>query len=143
MKFKPKKWQIITAIVLLFFIILNPSLKDFREYTGDQYVTKKMNFLVLSVYADGSDNYIGFLLNFVKSPTWGFTYNTVDPPKYDSTATPSDASSIPPHTEYDTAVINRLLKDFSKTKSKPSNTNNRRFPKKNKDPFILDNTYNK
>jgi hypothetical protein len=65
MDFKPKKWQIVTAVILI-VMFLNPSLKDFREFTGDKDEgQRKMNFLICSVYKESSDYYIGFLLNFI------------------------------------------------------------------------------
>lgn len=65
MDFKLKKWQI-SLLIILIMMLLNPNLKDFREYTGERDEgEKKMNFLIASVYKDGSDYYIGFLANFI------------------------------------------------------------------------------
>jgi hypothetical protein len=133
MNFKPKKWQIITCVILLLLIILNPSLKDFREYTGDAGVTKKMNFLILSVYEDGGDDYLAFLLNFIKLPHISYSTNTTYPSQVDSSASPTIAiSNEPSHIEYDTAAISRLVREYSKSRKNKG--------KKNKDSFILDST---
>jgi len=76
MNFKPRKWQIITAVILLLFIVLNPSSSDFREYTGipkenyDVTIHREWNFLVLSVYSTyyyGEDRkYLGIFKNFIR-----------------------------------------------------------------------------
>ena len=67
MNFKPKKWQIILGVIILLLAILNPSLKDFRDYTGDRNEgTRKINFLIASVYKEEDDYFVGFLLNFIK-----------------------------------------------------------------------------
>jgi hypothetical protein len=65
-----KKWRIFVGI-LLFFIILNPGMDRFKEYTGligknGHYLTRKYNFLIYSIYEDSLNEkkYIGFLLNF-------------------------------------------------------------------------------
>jgi hypothetical protein len=63
--FKPKKWKIALAIVMILFIGLNPSLKDFNEHTGDRDGKKQFDFLLFSVYENGSEQYIGVLLNFI------------------------------------------------------------------------------
>jgi hypothetical protein len=131
MNFKLKKWQSISIIILIIFIILNPSLKDFKEYTGDQEVTKKMNFLIVSVYQDRGDDYLAFLLNFIKLPEISYSRNTVYPSQVDSSAS-ATTSNEPPHVEYDTAVIRGLIREYSK--SAKHRTKNK------KDPFILDST---
>lgn len=68
MNFKPSKRQIIIASIFLLFLFLNPSMKEFHEHTGDSYssLSRKMNFLILSIYEDSGDYYIGFLANFIK-----------------------------------------------------------------------------
>jgi hypothetical protein len=70
MKLK-KGWIIIIAIILL-FICLNPSLKDFDEYQGgNTYIRKEYNFIIFSVYRSSINYnkneklYIGILKNFI------------------------------------------------------------------------------
>jgi|SRR6185312_4212714 len=65
-----KKWTIFVALILI-FIILNPSIDRFKEYTGlvgknSHYLKRKYNFLIYSIYEDGLNEkkYMGFLLNF-------------------------------------------------------------------------------
>ena len=143
MNLKFKKWQIFAASILLLLIILNPGLKDFREYSGDRDVTKKMNFLVVSIYEDGSDSYIGFLLNFIKLPKISYSQNNVNVPQLDTMAVPSTESNTSTYKEYDTALINKLVKEFSdERKQKSINAFYRKMPKTKKDPFILDSTDN-
>ena len=133
MNLKLKKWQAISIIILIIFIILNPSLKDFKEYTGDQEVTKKMNFLIVSVYQDGSDDYLAFLLNFVKLPQISYSRNSAYPSQVDSSASVTTTTlNEPSHVEYDTAVISRLIRECSKNAKHKS--------KNKKDPLILDST---
>jgi hypothetical protein len=86
MNIKFKKWQIVAAAIFCLLVILNPSLKDFKEYSGDTDVTIKMNFLVASVFKDGNINYMGIAKNFVKLTATSATNNDQGP-QYDSSAT--------------------------------------------------------
>jgi hypothetical protein len=51
-------------------MIFNPSLKDFKEYTGlkDKYVRKTGNYLIYSKYEDSYNDktYTGVLKNFYR-----------------------------------------------------------------------------
>lgn len=68
MKYKFKKWQIITAIVLFILLWTNPSMKRFKDFRGEnsyEGLKRTHNFGVLSIYTDARDKYIGFLWNFI------------------------------------------------------------------------------
>ena len=69
-----KKWPLIIAAILLLFIILNPSMKQFKEYMGKGTSSlfeyrRASNFLIYSIYEYeyGFENkkYIGILSNFI------------------------------------------------------------------------------
>lgn len=77
-----KPWLIAGCIVLL-FVVLNPSLKNFNEYQGDKGGTKKMNFIVCSVYQEGNENYVGILSNFLQIPKHESHSAYVPPPPTD------------------------------------------------------------
>lgn len=66
-----KKWKVFILIILI-FIILNPSYSNFKEYTGlngksAEYLHKKNNFLLFSIYKNAKDGkiYLGVLMNFI------------------------------------------------------------------------------
>ena len=66
---KVNKWLAIALVALFFLICTNPSRERFRNFLGrvDHFGTRRTaNLLVCSVYTDGGDTYLGFLLNFVK-----------------------------------------------------------------------------
>ena len=131
MNFKPNKWQITSVVILLLLILFNPGLKDFKEHTGDSDVTKKMNFLVASLYQDGNEEYLGIALNFIKITSSESNVVTAQQPEFDSSATvPNKADSL----IADTAAFRKFI-DSNSTKAKRSKTK--------KDPFILDSTDNK
>lgn len=82
MNFKPKKWQMITAVVIVIFMFLNPSLEQFTDFIGhsklrlEQHnLVRKTNLLIFSIYGDQTldDNgsidsetkYLGMLNNFI------------------------------------------------------------------------------
>ena len=82
MNFKPKRWQIITAIIALILMFLNPSLDQFGDFIGhsklkmaQRNLVRNTNLLVFSIYGDQSldDNgnvdsvtrYVGVLNNFI------------------------------------------------------------------------------
>lgn len=82
MNFKPKKWQIIIVMILLFLIILNPSPTDFKSFTGIEKnipeeitLNRDANFLIFSIYSYHNEQrdyenrkYIAFLKNFISLP---------------------------------------------------------------------------
>jgi len=61
---KKQKWILIG--ILLILTIGNPSMKDFKEYTGYNDATRKFEFLIFSIYSDGDHDYVGVLFNFIK-----------------------------------------------------------------------------
>jgi len=66
MKRKP---LLITAGILLLFIITNPSVSSFKTYrgrSGYNGLSRPINLLVASVYDDGGRRYIGVMENFFK-----------------------------------------------------------------------------
>ncbi len=82
MNFKPKKWQIITFIILFLLIILNPSPSDFKTFTGIEKnipeeitLQRDANFLIFSIYSYHNEQrdyenrkYIAILKNFIALP---------------------------------------------------------------------------
>lgn len=67
MKYKFKKWHIITTIVLLVLMATNPSVKRFKEFRGaDSYdgLRRTHNFWLFSIYKDRYHVYIGAVWNF-------------------------------------------------------------------------------
>jgi len=129
MSLKLRKWQIAIVVIVLLLIILNPGLKDFKEHTGDSDVTKKMNFLICSIYEDGNDDYLGIALNFIKLPhSESEALITQPEPKFDSTARPSSAAE---KLINDTAAFKKFLEENSSTPKRK---------RAKKDPLILDST---
>ena len=76
-----KKWIMVTLIstvsLLLLFIILNPGMKQFEEFTGMTeerrvYIRRTANYLIYSIYERRFyDNpvpkkYTGILMNFIE-----------------------------------------------------------------------------
>lgn len=64
-----RRWLIITIIVLLIIIMLNPSMSNFKDYKGyNTYkgISKEKNFLLFSTFRDGDEShyYVGAFLNF-------------------------------------------------------------------------------
>lgn len=70
-----KKWWIIAAVILFIFVLLNPNMKQFKEYTGEQeggvykkHFKRTSNYLIFSIYEyqiNGYTNsYLGVLSNF-------------------------------------------------------------------------------
>jgi len=75
MNFKPKRWQLIAAVVLLVLIFTNPSAKDCMEFSGEsrhEYtkVRRECNFLLFSIYdtygGAVQGRYLGVFKNFIK-----------------------------------------------------------------------------
>ncbi len=66
-KIKLSKQTTMYALAVLFILLmlLNPSTSQFRDYIGEKDVTKKMNFLIVSVYEYNGNKYLGFLMNFI------------------------------------------------------------------------------
>ena len=64
-KINTKKTKIVIAVCFSILIILNPTTSQFRDYIGERDVTKKMNFLVVSVYEYNGNKYLGLLMNFI------------------------------------------------------------------------------
>jgi hypothetical protein len=67
-----KKWLIAISILFLVFIILNPDINRFKEYSGlvgrdSHYIRRTSNFLIFSLYQDNQKDkkYIGLLMNFI------------------------------------------------------------------------------
>ena len=72
MKLPIKKGWLITVGIIIIFMALNPTLKDFDEYIGDGYRHRRINnFLLFSIYRGGGKYagedglYLGFLKNFI------------------------------------------------------------------------------
>lgn len=62
---KRTKW--IICGVLLFIVITNPSIKMFKDYSGEgqyKYLRRKQNWVLFSVYQNRGAVYIGVVLNF-------------------------------------------------------------------------------
>src|SRR5579862_6019034 len=69
MQFNIKKWQVALFAIVVILIILNPSKKNFVEFTGDPYyITREHNFIICSVFKQGDGKYLGIGLNFFKLP---------------------------------------------------------------------------
>lgn len=72
-QFKVRQSYLIAAIAALFFILLNPSLRDFKDYTGESNYTLRRTgyFLFFSIYEKESyyrgksTVYLGVCKNFV------------------------------------------------------------------------------
>lgn len=65
-----KKWWIIPAAIILLLIVLNPTVKDFKDYTGFSDYTsfrKTQNWLIFSIYETEwkSQRYLGICKNFI------------------------------------------------------------------------------
>lgn len=63
-----KKWLVTFAIILI-FILLNPTIRDFQDYKGLSKtktvgIRKKFNFLVCTIYEYHDTYYLGILKNF-------------------------------------------------------------------------------
>ncbi len=68
-----KKWKILLTVliaVLVIFMLLNPSMKQYREYLGIEAANLKRtsNFLIFSTFESDNDGYtkkhLGILSNF-------------------------------------------------------------------------------
>lgn len=62
-----KGWIIVISIILL-FVLLNPTSRDFKEYKGitaNRSFTKPSNLLIFSVYYYSGHNYLGIFKNFI------------------------------------------------------------------------------
>ena len=64
---KRNKILIVIGCIVLFFILTNPSMKSFKEYEGEtsyKGLKRKYNFIMFSIYKNGSETYIGVAKNF-------------------------------------------------------------------------------
>jgi len=63
---KLKRWQWIALIVVIIFILTNPSIQSFKVHPGVSYygLARKYNFFVCSIYVDQRHEYLGILGNF-------------------------------------------------------------------------------
>lgn len=103
MKMLLKKIWIVAGIILVLFILLNPGINRFKEYSGlvgkdSRYIKRKYNFVIFSIYEDSySDKkYLGILMNFIninKGSKVIDNYTTTDSP----------AKNVPP-SFYDVTV---------------------------------------
>lgn len=48
-----KKLRVIVFLIIVFLIVTNPSVKDYKEYTGSEIVKRKYNFILFSLYDKG------------------------------------------------------------------------------------------
>lgn len=68
---KKKKLLIFTGGIIVLLFILNPSLSDFKAYTGTgNKIRKTSNFLLFSFFENAEENikYLGFFKNFFELP---------------------------------------------------------------------------
>lgn len=66
-----KKWWLIPVAIIAVFIILNPSMNQFKEFAGKEDKTqfrRTSNYLILSIYEYNDElytkKYLGVLSNF-------------------------------------------------------------------------------
>jgi hypothetical protein len=126
--------KIIIALILIIPIVLNPSLNQFKEFTGvngagSNLLKRKANFLLFSIYEyEGeysTERYLGVCMNFIdisKNEPEIFHIDSTAGAVADSTATTLDSvttqhhenlDNIPPFMEEDTdtATSPLLTKD--------------------------------
>ena len=66
--YKMKKFWILISVLIIFLIITNPNMKNFKDYVGSNTyrdLRRLNNFLFFSIYEDEyGTKYIGICLNF-------------------------------------------------------------------------------
>jgi len=70
-KYNFKRLRLCIILLIVVLVITNPGIKNFKDYLGyTSYsgLRRTQNWFVLSVYQDGSEKYIGVILNFLKIP---------------------------------------------------------------------------
>jgi hypothetical protein len=62
------KILIALGIIILLFILTNPSMKSFKEYRGrdnTKGLRREQNWIVFSIYGDGNYKFVGVFKNFI------------------------------------------------------------------------------